>query len=133
MASGNITLYFHTIRRRQAVLQRGASFTVDPTNRTSKDFISYLETEWQAKNSNSDNYFNEVYVSILYEPDKEGAAVVQYLLTKIRQKSNKSIWERDMREMHESMQEMTTRMLNTFRDYDVSQLWGSYPHDGYKK
>ncbi len=122
MASGNITLYFHTIRRRQAVLQRGSNFTVDPTNRTSKDFISYLETEWQAKNSSADSYFNELYVSILYEPDKEGAAAVQYFLNKLRQKSNKSVWEKDMREMHDSMQEMTTRMLNTFRDYDAKLL-----------
>lgn len=38
MASGNITLYFHTIRRKQAVIQKGADFSVDPTNRTSKDF-----------------------------------------------------------------------------------------------
>jgi len=66
MASGNITLYFHTIRRKKAVLQFGDNFDVDPTNRTAKDFISYLETEWRAKNAHSDSYFNELYVSILY-------------------------------------------------------------------
>ena len=130
MASGNVTLYFHTVRRKQAVTQLGSEVSTDPTNRTAKDFISYLESEWQAKNSSSDSYFNELYVSILYEPDKEGAAVVQYLLTKMRQKSNKAVWEKDMREMHDSMQEMTTRMLNTFRDYDARLLGVKQTRDG---
>lgn len=130
MASGNVTLYFHTVRRKQAVTQLGGQVSTDPTNRTAKDFISYLESEWQAKNSSSDSYFNELYVSILYEPDKEGAAVVQYLLTKMRQKSNKAVWEKDMREMHDSMQEMTTRMLNTFRDYDARLLGVKQTRDG---
>ena len=123
MASGNVTLYFHTVRRKKAVMQKGADFSIDPTVKTSKDFISYLESEWQAKNSTSDSYFNELYVTLLYEPDKEGAAAVEYLLTKIKQKSDKTVWEKDMREMHESMQEMTTRVLNTLRDYD-SRLLG---------
>jgi type IV secretion system protein VirB4 len=48
----------------------------------------------------------------------------------IRQKSNKSIWEKDMREMHDSMQEMTTRMLNTFRDYDARLLGIKKTRDG---
>jgi type IV secretion system protein VirB4 len=122
MASGNVTLYFHTIRRKKPVMQRGADFSIDPTVRTSKDFISYLEAEWQAKNSTNDSYFNELYVTLLYEPDKEGAAIIEYMLTRIKQKSDKSVWEKDMREMHESMQEMTTRVLNTLRDYDARLL-----------
>ncbi len=122
MASGNITLYFHTIRRRKSVMEKGLGLSLDPTVKTSKDFISYLESEWHNKNSESDSYFNELYVSLLYEPDKEGAAIVEYLLKKLKQKSDKGVWEKDMREMHESMQEMTTRVLNTLRDYDAKLL-----------
>jgi len=122
MASGNVTLYFHTIRRRKPVMESSGEYSMDPTVSTAKGFISYLEAEWNAKNSNSDSYFNELYVTILYEPDKEGAAVIEYLFTKMRQKSNKSVWENDMREMRESMEEMTTRVLNTLRDYDTKLL-----------
>jgi len=122
MASGNVTLYFHTVRRRKAVATKASDYSVDPTVRTSKDFISYLEQEWQEKSSNSDSYFNDLYISILYEPDKEGAAMVEYFFTKLRQQSNKGAWENDMREMHESMEEMTTRVINTLRDYDVHLL-----------
>ena len=122
MASGNVTLYFHTIRRRKPVLQGNSEYSVDPTANTSKDFISYLEDKWHKKNASNASYFNELYVSILYEPDKEGAAIVQYLFTKLRQKSNREVWENSMREMHESLQEMTTRVLNTLRDYDTELL-----------
>ena len=130
MASGNVTLYFHTIRCHKAVMQDDSDYSIDPTVKTAKDFISYLDSEWKAKNSNSDSYFNELYVSILYEPDKEGAAVIEYIFTKLRQKSNKSVWENDMREMHESMQEMTTRVLNTLRDYDTTLLGVKRTKDG---
>ncbi len=130
MASGNVTLYFHTVRRRKPLMEKNADYSVDPTVQTSKDFISYLEDEWQRKNSGSDSYFNELYVSILYEPDKEGAAVIEYMFTKLRQKGNKGAWENDMREMHESMNEMTTRVLNTLRDYDTKLLGVKKTKDG---
>lgn len=130
MASGNVTLYFHTVRRRKPLMEKNADYSVDPTVQTSKDFISYLEDEWQRKNSGSDSYFNELYVSILYEPDKEGAAVIEYMFTKLRQKGNKGVWENDMREMHESMTEMTTRVLNTLRDYDTKLLGVRKTKDG---
>lgn len=121
MASGNITLYFHTIRRKKTI-NKANLVSVDPHVTMSKDFISYLESEWQSKNSKTDSYFNELYVSILYEPDKEGAAIVEYLVDKIKQTSNKSVWEKDMQEMHENIQEMSTRVLNTLRDYDAKLL-----------
>jgi type IV secretion system protein VirB4 len=130
MASGNVTLYFHTVRRRKPVMERAKDYSIDPTVRTSKDFISYLEDEWQNKNSNSDLYFNELYVSILYQSDKEGAAIIEHMFTKLRQKGNKSVWENDMREMHESMGEMTTRVLNTLRDYDTKLLGVKKTKDG---
>jgi type IV secretion system protein VirB4 len=130
MASGNVTLYFHTVRRRKPIVEKSKDYSIDPTVRTSKDFISYLEDEWQNKNSNSDLYFNELYVSILYQSDKEGAAIIEYMFTKLRQKGNKSVWENDMREMHESMGEMTTRVLNTLRDYDTKLLGVKKTKDG---
>ena len=69
MASGNVTLYFHTVRRRKPLMEKNADYSVDPTVQTSKDFISYLEDEWQRKNCGSDSYFNELYVSERTEVD----------------------------------------------------------------
>ena len=130
MASGNVTMYFHMVRKRRPVMKKQNEYSIDPTIKITKDFISYLETQWHKKHSSTDSYFNEIYISILYEPDKQGAAMVEYLFTKLRQKSNKDAWEKGMREMHESMQEMTTRVLNTLKDYDPELLGVKKTKDG---
>ncbi|MGC0372268.1 MAG: hypothetical protein DGJ47_000977 [Rickettsiaceae bacterium] len=122
MASGNVTLYFHTLRSRKPVMRQAMDLSIDPTANSAKDFISYLGDEWKKKYSTTDSYFNELYVSILYEPDKQGAAYIEYALSKLKQRSSKAVWEKDMREMHENMQEMTTRILTTLRDYDAYLL-----------
>lgn len=129
MGSGNVTLYFHTVRRRKEVIQSERSYS-GGANAIKKDFISYLESEWNAKNENSYSYFNELYVSILYESDKEGAAAFEYLFKKVQQKSNKAVWENDMREMQESLEEMSTRVLNALRDYDAKLLGVKKREDG---
>jgi type IV secretion system protein VirB4 len=67
---------------------------------------------------------------LLYEPDKEGAAVFEYFLKKVQQKSNKAVWENDMREMQESLDEMSTRVLNTLRDYEARLLGVKKTEDG---
>ena len=122
MASGNITLYFHTVRRQKYSSNSKYNHTNDTNLLRKKDFISYLDESWKEKSTTSKAYFNELYVSVLYEPDKEGAAIIQYLLSKIRQKSNKSVWESDMREMAESLDEMSNRVLTTLRDYGARLL-----------
>jgi len=131
MASGNVTLYFHMIRSRRPVMRKSFDTTIDPHSASSKDFISYLDDQWKKKYSTTDSYFNELYISILYEPDKQGAAYIEYALSKIKQTSNRGVWERDMKEMYENMQEMTTRILNTMRDYDAELLGVRKEKDGY--
>ena len=130
MASGNITLYFHTVRRRKPVVSRKHDYTYDPTVQVSSDFITYLSNEWRKKHASSESFFNELYVSILYKPDTAGAAIVEYYIKKLRQTSNKAAWENDMKEMKESLQELSTRVMNTFRDYDAKVLGVTKSDDG---
>lgn len=131
MASGNIILYFHTIRKRKPVSTKKQEYALDPTVRARDDFITYLNKEWQKKSSTKESFFNELYVSILYKPDKAGAAAVEYFIQKLRQKSNQDNWERDMREMKESLDEMSSRVLNTFKDYDAQLLGVKKSTKGY--
>ncbi len=122
MASGNIVVYFHTFRKRKSVAMEGSDYTIDPTIQIPNDFITYLSNEWRKKHLGEKSYFNELYVTILYKPDKEGAAFIQYLINKLRQTSNKQTWENAMMEMQESLQEMTTRILNSFISYGATLL-----------
>ena len=122
MSPGNVVMYFHTIRRRRPVIFDGMEYTSDPTIKVPNYFTTYLSNEWRKKHAGSRSFFNELYVSILYRPDKAGVAVIEYLIKKLMQKSNKLAWENDMREMQESLQEMSSRVVNTFHSYSARLL-----------
>src|SRR6476659_8871628 len=67
VASGNIVLYFHTIRKRKSLIDQSnyLSHTVDKS-----DFSGYLDSVWNAKYTSMESFFNEIYISVLYRPDK---------------------------------------------------------------
>lgn len=130
MASGNITIYFHMFRKKRSIITTKEQYFYDPTVKNSDDFITYLSNEWRNKHISTESFFNELYITILYKPDKAGAAIVEYFLKKIQQKSNKDVRDNDMREMKENLQEMSTRVLNTYRDYDARLLGIEETSDG---
>lgn len=132
MASGNITLYFYTIRRRRPIVVAGADLSYDPTVKIPNDFVTYLSNEWRKKYTEFQSYINELYVAILYTPDKGGAAVLAYYLKKLQQSSDRSLWENDMRDMSDNLEEMSTRVLNTFRDYNAQLLGVHETEHGYE-
>ncbi|XVN43563.1 MAG: VirB4 family type IV secretion/conjugal transfer ATPase [Candidatus Rickettsia vulgarisii] len=131
MSSGNIVMYFHTIRRHKPVFFEDQEHTIDPTIQVPNDFTSYLSNEWHKKHAGAQSFFNELYVSILYKPDKAGAAAIEYFLKLLRQKSDKSAWGNDMKEMYESLQEMSARVINTFCSYGASLLGVQKSKNGY--
>lgn len=121
MASGNVILYFHTIRK-QKPTATATDYTIDPTISNNVGFAEYLENLWNKKNSLTQSFFNELYISILYKPDKQGAAVLEYIYKSLRQKSDKSNWGNDMRELYDSLEETSAVILNAFRDYGAHTL-----------
>ncbi|MBP7190374.1 MAG: VirB4 family type IV secretion/conjugal transfer ATPase [Rickettsiaceae bacterium] len=123
LSSGNISLYFHTIRQKRP-LTSSKGYKIDPTIKIPSDFAIYVTNEWKKKYASFESYANDLYITIMYKPDKAGAAMLAYLYNKMRQSSDKKVWESDMREMKESLSEVSTMVLNTFRDFD-SQLLGS--------
>ena len=119
MASGSITLYFHTIRRRKPIMQIREECGDEVRSR---NFMNYLNRAWAKKYAEKESFFNELYVSIIYKADTAGAAVLEHLYKKLKHGSDKSAWENDMREMSESLDEISNRVLNTFRDYGARAL-----------
>jgi type IV secretion system protein VirB4 len=120
MTSGNIILYFHTIRKKKplnSATNKRSLKSVDIT-----DFSEYLKFMWEDKHSSAKAFFNELYISIVYKADKAGAAILEYLFNKARASSDKGQWEKDMKEMFENLSEASSRVLNTFRDYEAELL-----------
>ena len=121
MSSGNLTLYFHTIRRKQSIISEDA-LSIDPNLKISTNFAKYVEQEWQKKHKSHHAYVNELYISVIRKEDTKGAAIVSHLLKRFKQRADKTQWEIDMRESFEELEEMTNRILNTFRDYNPEIL-----------
>ncbi|MEY3196737.1 MAG: hypothetical protein RLZZ59_103 [Pseudomonadota bacterium] len=122
MASGTMTLYFHTIRRKKPITKLIDEFTVEKSEINKADFMDYLKNEWDQHYAVSESFFNELYVTVVYKPDTAGVAILEHWYKKLLQKSDKSAWESDMKEMCENLDEMTSRILNTFKDYGARLL-----------
>ncbi len=122
LASGNITLFFHTIRKKKPLDFTNSDYSFDPTVKIPGDFVTYLSNEWKKKYATMESYFNELYISIIYKFDTAGMAMLEHMIRKLKQGSDKREWESDMREMCENIGEMSSRVINTFRDYDANQL-----------
>mgnify|MGYP000120536285 CR=1 FL=1 len=127
MASGNITLYFHTIRHRKPIMQVKNEFGDEVRSR---NFMNYLKRAWARKYAEKESFFNELYVSILYKEDTAGAAVLESIYKRLKHGSDKSSWEADMREMAENLDELSSRVLNTFKDYGARRLEVVSEEDG---
>ncbi|HJK87741.1 MAG TPA: VirB4 family type IV secretion/conjugal transfer ATPase [Candidatus Megaira endosymbiont of Hartmannula sinica] len=121
MSVGNVTLYFHTVRKKHNKESRNISKDV-LRNIKNNDFVSYLEESWDNRTKTHDSYSNDLYISILYEDDKEGAAIVKYLIDKIKSTSTKESFEEEIKENYESLNELSNRVLNSLRDYNPKLL-----------
>lgn len=122
LASGNISLNFHTIRRRRIVKSSKIDYTNDPTLGGPLDFSIYLSQEWEKKYSSFQSFVNDLYITVIYTPDKSGVAILEFLYKKLLQKGDKDAWSKDINEMSENLDEISGRVLNTFRDYNANLL-----------
>ncbi|AIL65799.1 Type IV secretion system protein virB4 [Rickettsiales bacterium Ac37b] len=122
MSSGNLAIYFHTIRRKQSIVSSDDDFSMDPNIKISQNFATYVEDEWRKKHISHLAYVNELYVTIIRKADTKGAAIVEHLLKKFKQRTDKTAWEADMKEAYEELEEMVGRIMTTFRDYNPELL-----------
>lgn len=120
MASGNFSLYFHTIRRKEK------SF---PDGEMSDKFSEELNHEWAKKHSDDKSFINEHYLTIIRGADTGGVAMVENLAKKIQHKTDKLAWENYMSECFDEIEEMTERVLNGYSNYGA-QLLGLKEENG---
>lgn len=113
MAAGSISLYFHTIRRKEHGFPDGDM----PDN-----FSARLNKEWHDKHGDDKTFVNEHYFTIVRGSDKAGAAVIEHLAKKLKHKADKSAWEEDMREAFDEIDEMTERILTGLANYGTEVL-----------
>lgn len=116
LSSGSFGLYFHIIRRKQALYD-----DADIGDRA-EGFAAFVENEWRRRHITRKAFVNELYITIIRRADTKGAAIVEYLYKRLQQTADKSQWERDMREAYEELDEATSRIMTTLRDYNPKLL-----------
>lgn len=113
MASGNLAMWFHTIRRREEAFPEG-----EPTN----IFAKHLNKAWKSKHDGKRSFINEHYITIVRKEDTGGIAALGNFVKKLQHKADKSVWERDMREAFDELEEITERVMNGLSNYGPKLL-----------
>jgi type IV secretion system protein VirB4 len=113
MSSGNFSLYFHTIRRKEKGFPDGSM---------PKGFSNDLNEAWKQRHSDSECYVNEHYFTLIRGLNKGGISGIQNIITKIQHQADKSSWENFMNDAYEELEEATERILNGFSSYGAELL-----------
>jgi type IV secretion system protein VirB4 len=121
MASGNFSLYFHTIRRKEKAFPDGNMPDI---------FSDKLNKEWAACHSDDKSFINEHYLTIIRGHDPSAIAKLQQMLKKVQHKTDRLSWENHMREAFDELDEMTIRVLNGFSAYGARLLGIIETQDG---
>lgn len=121
MASGNFSLYFHTIRRKEKGF---------PDGEFSDQFSDELNKEWAKKHSDDKCFINEHYLTIIRGQDSSGVAALEHMAKKIQHKTDKTSWETYMKECYDELDEMTERIVNGYGNYGAYVLGLAETDDG---
>jgi type IV secretion system protein VirB4 len=113
MSSGNFSLYFHTLRRKEKGFPDGEMPDL---------FSERVNREWAAKHSDEKSFVNEHYFTLIRGSDTSGAAVLEHMAKKLQHKTDKTSWENYMRESFDELDEMTERVLNGYGNYGARLL-----------
>ncbi len=113
MSTGNFSLYFHTIRRKEKGF---------PDGNMPDSFSQKVNQEWKYKHSDDRSYVNEHYITIIRGKEKSSIAFIERFIKMLQHKADKSSWEYDMQAAFEEIEEMTERVVNGFANYGAELL-----------
>jgi type IV secretion system protein VirB4 len=121
MASGNFSVYFHTIRRKEKAFPDGDMPDV---------FSKRLNDEWRHTHSDKKSFVNEHYLTVIRGHDTSTIAKFQQIIQKVQHTADRLTWENHMRESFDELEELTTRVLNGFSAYRAEVLGIVETEDG---
>ena len=116
MNDSDIALYFHIIRKEHQAYQDNY-YNVDMP----EGFANYLDQQWCKRHQNIKSYTNELYISIV----RKGADVKKNTISKMMSflsDSDDKEWKKGLWEIYEQLEEATSRVVNSLREYDPKIL-----------
>ncbi|MDR2526410.1 MAG: VirB4 family type IV secretion/conjugal transfer ATPase [Rickettsiales bacterium] len=121
MASGNLLMWFHTIRRKREAF---------PGGNFSNIFTKRLNDEWRQKFDGNKCFINEHYISLIRKEDTGGLAKLGAIAKKLQQKADPNAEMRNVQEAYGDLEELTSRTLNGFSNYGSEILGFAESNDG---
>ncbi|GMO64166.1 MAG: VirB4 family type IV secretion/conjugal transfer ATPase [Rickettsiales bacterium] len=121
MASGNLLMWFHTIRRKREAF---------PGGRFNNIFTKRLNEEWRDKFDGNKCFVNEHFVSLVRKDDTGGLGKIAALAKFIQNKSDPNAEGRSMTEAYGDLDELANRSLNGFSNYGSDMLGISETDEG---
>lgn len=117
-----IKIYSHVVRRKQELF--GEDFANKGTGSIFSDFVNRT---LKSKLSSTDNYTNELYITILLKIDKQTFKFLDRVLEVLRNRSFKREVDENqttlnMKDMVSELDEVVNRLMVTFRDYGPKVL-----------
>jgi len=114
IASDNVSIWIHTLRKRRAV-----SFQAHYDN----DFAAYVNKSWRAKNGWSHQYYNEVYITLVYDGQKAKLFDKELLKDGLTIKNNRSMRENYIEASGNELDLMMDSVADELRaNYNVHRL-----------
>ena len=117
VGSGSCAFYMHIVRRKQNVFGYGFAERKLPNF-----FADYVNEAWKAKHKTKKSFANELYITVIRKFDTKGAAIISHLFKKITHATSNAAWEVDMRDAHEELEEMVSRIVTSLRYYSPKLL-----------
>ncbi|MEK6733584.1 MAG: VirB4 family type IV secretion/conjugal transfer ATPase, partial [Pseudomonadota bacterium] len=65
---------------------------------------------------------NELYISIIKRPETKGVAAFEAMFKKLQASADKTVWENEIRDAYEELEEATGRVMSTLREYSPEIL-----------
>ena len=122
MSSGNFSLYFHTVRRREKGF---------PDGDMPQGFGDQLNKAWQNKHTDSQCFINEHYFTVIRGLSKGGISGIQNMLTKLQHQADKTSWENFINDAYEELEEVTERIVTGFSNYSSELLEVTESENGF--
>jgi type IV secretion system protein VirB4 len=117
MASGNLGLYFHIIRKRQQAYPDDYASVDMPDG-----FALYLDQKWFQKNKNKKAFANELFITIVRQASITPTSGIGGILNNLSGSSAHEAKQKVMKEALEQLEEATGRVVNTLREYNTRLL-----------
>jgi len=114
IASAEIALWFHTIRRKEVAHCDGEF---------KGKFCEYMDQAWENKHIQSESFVNELYITIILRKDTQGAAAgISNVFSSISSAGDKGAENYKFRQRAKDMEEMAVRLASSLKDYDPEVL-----------